>query len=166
MRALYLMRHAKSSWKDPRLVDHERPLNKRGKKDAPEMGRRLRARGAVLDVIVTSDARRAVDTAIAMADGLGLLRKAIRTNAKLYHAAPDQVLEVVRQLDDNWPQVLLVGHNPGLTELVNRLYPDPIANVPTAGIVVLGFDTQSWRQIDRDRLAVSSFDFPKNTSPC
>jgi phosphohistidine phosphatase len=162
MKTLLMVRHAKSSWKDPDLADHRRPLNKRGKKAAPEMGRRLRARGVLPDVIVSSDARRAVDTAVSMADMLGLPPQAIRQNPDLYLGTPDRILAVVYQLDDQWNQVMLVGHNPGLTEMANRFTPAPIANIPTAGVVALRFNTRSWRNIDRDNLEFSWFDFPKN----
>jgi phosphohistidine phosphatase len=159
-----MVRHAKSSWKDPDLADHQRPLNKRGKKAAPEMGRRLRKRGGLPDMIVSSDARRAVDTAVSMAEMLGLSPQAIRQTPELYHGTPDRILAVVHQLDDQWERVMLVGHNPGFTEMVNRFTPAPIANIPTAGVVELRFNTRSWRNICRDNLESSWFDFPKNKS--
>jgi phosphohistidine phosphatase len=162
MKILLIVRHAKSSWKDPRLVDHQRPLNKRGKKAAQEMGRRLKNRGVLPDVIVSSDARRALDTASSMAEILGVPPKAVRQTPELYHAAPDRILDVVHQFEDDWKRVILVGHNPGLTETANRYTPDPVANIPTAGVVELRFNTRSWRNIDRDNLAFNSFDFPKN----
>jgi phosphohistidine phosphatase len=162
MKILLMVRHAKSSWKDPSLVDHQRPLNKRGQKTAPEMGRRLQKRGVRPDVIVSSDAIRAVDTAVAMAKIMGARPKAIRQIPELYHGSPDRILTVVQQFDDRWERVMLVGHNPGLTDMVNRLTPDPIANIPTAGVVELRFNTRSWRSIDRDNLEFSWFDFPKN----
>ena len=164
MKILLIVRHAKSSWKDPHLVDHQRPLNKRGKKAAPEMGRRLKKRGVRPDMIVSSDARRAMDTAVSMAEIIGVSPKAIRQTPELYHGAPDRILAVVHQFNDQWKRVMLVGHNPGLTEMANRFIPRPIANIPTAGVVELRFNTRSWRNIDRDNLAFSSFDFPKNKS--
>ena len=165
MKTLYLMRHAKSSWKDHHLADHQRPLNQRGKKAAPEMGRRLKKKGVQLDAIVSSDAIRAMDTAAAVAEILELPPKAIRHTGDLYHATPDQILDVVYRLKNQWNQVMVVGHNPGLTELVQRLYPEPIASVPTAGIVELRFDVSSWQRIDSAKLAFSTFDCPKNHSP-
>jgi phosphohistidine phosphatase len=162
MKTLYLMRHAKSSWKDPDLADHERPLNKRGKKDAPEMGRRLKKQGVQLDIIVSSDAKRAMDTAAAVATILGLPSKLIRPTTVLYHGSPDRILDVVYALKNKWKQAMVVGHNPGFTELANRFYPHAITNVPTAGIVALGFDVSSWRHIERGNLDFSYFDYPKN----
>ena len=162
MKTLLILRHAKSSWKDTHLIDHQRPLNKRGKKAAPEMARRLLKRGVRPDVIVSSDARRAMETAVSMAEILGVSPKAIRQNPDLYHGAPDRILDVVHRFNDQWKQVMVVGHNPGLTELSNRFTRNPIANIPTAGVVELRFNTRSWRNIDRDNLAFSWFDFPKN----
>lgn len=162
MKTLLIVRHAKSSWKDSNLVDHQRPLNKRGKKAAPEMGRRLKKRGVSPDMIVSSDARRAVDTAASMAEILGLSPKATQQTPELYHGEPDRILAVIHQFDNQWKSVMLVGHNPGLTETVNRFIPVPIANIPTAGVVELRFNTRSWRNIDRDNLEFSWFDFPKN----
>jgi phosphohistidine phosphatase len=163
MKTLLIVRHAKSSWKDAALSDHQRPLNKRGRKAAPEMGRRLKARGVRLDVIVSSDARRAMDTATALADRLGVAASRIRSVSELYHASAAQILEMVGQFDDRWASVMLVGHNPVLTELANRFYPEHIPNLPTAGVVELRFDTSSWRRIQRANLHGSSFDFPKNS---
>lgn len=162
MKVLYLMRHAKSSWKDPDLVDHQRPLNKRGQAAALEMGRRLKAKGVRLDIIVSSDAKRAVATAMAVAKILRLSPNAIRENADLYHASAEMVLDVVHQFKDMWKTAMIVGHNPSFTELADRYHPDRIANVPTAGIVELRLKVLSWRRIHQNDLAFSSFDFPKN----
>lgn len=162
MKTLFIMRHAKSSWKDPRLDDHRRPLNKRGKKTAPTMGQRLKEKGVQLDVIVSSDARRAVDTAASVAGVLGLSSEDIREMPELYHASPDRILDIVKAFPDHWKQVMLVGHNPGLTELANRYLSPPIASIPTAGIVELRFESLLWREIEPACLGLSWLDFPKN----
>lgn len=162
MKTLYLMRHAKSSWKDPGLLDHQRPLNKRGKKAAPEMGRRLKAQGVLLDVIVSSDAKRAIDTAAAVANALHLPPKMIYQTAELYHASAEEVLGVVYRFKEKWKRAMIVGHNPGFTDVANRFHANPRFNIPTAGIIELRFNTTSWRHIHRDRLDFSAFDFPKN----
>ena len=162
MKTLYIVRHAKSSWKDPGLEDHQRPLNKRGRRDVPVMGSRLKARAVRPDLIVTSDARRALDTAIPIAEMLGLERSVIRRDAGLYHASDAWILERVKALDDGWQQVMIVGHNPGLNEFVNRFLASPIPNLPTVGIVELGFKIDAWQAIDQKRLVHSIFDFPKN----
>ncbi len=161
MKTLYLMRHAKSSWKDPSLADHQRPLNPRGEKAAPRMGKRLKKKGVELDVIFSSDAKRAMQTAAAMADVLGLPPNDIRPDPKLYNAEPDAIFKAVNQFDDQWENVMVVAHNPRITDLANRFYSEPIANIPTAGMVELRFDAPSWRKIDRNNLWFATVDFPK-----
>jgi phosphohistidine phosphatase len=162
VKTLYLMRHAKSSWKDPELKDHERPLNKRGKRNVPTMAKRLGARSVHLDRIVTSDARRALDTAKPIGEWLDLDSAAVQTDPLLYHASPEEILKVVRGLDNGLQQVMLVGHNPGLHDVANLFFSPPLPKLPTAGIVTLVFDIDSWPEIDPKRLFYSDFDFPKN----
>ncbi len=162
MKTLYLLRHAKSSWKDPGLSDHERPLNKRGKRDVPEMGKRLKSRGVLPDLILSSDARRALDTALPIAEMMGAPADAIRRKAGLYHASDSSILELIKGLNDRWGQVMVAGHNPGLTDLANNFLPDFLPNLPTAGVVELCFDVDTWRDIDALRLVRHEVDFPKN----
>jgi phosphohistidine phosphatase len=161
MKILYLMRHAKSSWKDTELEDHRRPLNNRGKRNVPLMGKRLKARSVLLDRIVTSDARRALDTAIPIGNLFGLDSSGILQAPLLYLASHGQILEIVKGLKANWQQVMIVGHNPGLQDAANLFYTPPISKLPTAGIVTLGFEIDKWREIDQRRLIFSDFDFPK-----
>ncbi len=162
MKTLIIMRHAKSSWKDPTLSDHQRPLNKRGKRNVPVMGQRMKTKGVRPDLIVCSDARRALDTAIPIAEILGLDPSVIRHEAGLYHATDSEILNLVKGLDDRWRQVMVVGHNPGLNDLANRFLTSPLSNLPTAGIVELGFETDTWLAIDSSRLVHGNVDFPKN----
>ncbi len=100
MRRLFLVRHAKSSWGEPSLPDRERPLNDRGKRDAPRMGRRLAALGVNPDVILASPARRALKTARILAEELGYRLEDIRVDARLYASEPDVLLGIVRELGD------------------------------------------------------------------
>jgi phosphohistidine phosphatase len=162
MKTLYIVRHAKSSWTDPYLIDHQRPLNRRGQKAAPEMARRLKKRGVRPDAIVSSDALRALETATAMAGILGLPGKAVHKNPAVYNATCDEIVEIVRRFKDDWKTVMVVGHNPTLTELANQFYPHLIENIPTAGIVELRFNVPSWKHIHRDHVDSGAFDFPKN----
>ncbi|WP_419661132.1 SixA: phosphohistidine phosphatase [Desulfosarcina variabilis str. Montpellier] len=162
MKTLYILRHAKSSWKDPSLSDHQRPLNKRGKRNVPDMGARLKARRIKPDLIISSDARRALDTAVPIARMIGVDPTTIRHQPALYHATQAQILKLVKGLDDRFRQVMVVGHNPGLTDLANRFLSQTISNLPTAGIVELQFDVDAWQAIDSIHLVHSSEDFPKN----
>mgnify|MGYP000203421023 CR=1 FL=1 len=164
MKTLYILRHAKSSWKDPSLSDHQRPLNKRGNRNVPDMGARLKARRIKPDLIISSDARRALDTAVPIARIIGLDPTTIKQKPALYHATQAQILNLVKGLDDRFRQVMVVGHNPGLTDLANRFLPQSIPNLPTAGIVELQFDVDAWQAIDPNHLVHSSVGFPKNKS--
>jgi len=134
VKQLILFRHAKSSWDDD-VGDVDRELAGRGERDAPRMGKRLKARHAHPELIVSSHAARAQRTAELVAKALGIKRKEIRIERALYMASPDDILGVVAAQDDSLSCVLLVGHNPGLTELVNRLLPDlALDNLPTRSI--------------------------------
>jgi phosphohistidine phosphatase len=164
MKTLFIIRHAKSSWKKPKLSDHQRPLNKRGKRNVVDMGGRLKDRAIRPDLIISSDARRAMDTAMAIIAKLGISPVILREEPALYLASAMQILDIAQNLDDRWQQVMIFGHNPGLTEFVNFFYPQPIANLPTAGVVELRFNVKTWRDIDRQNVMFSDFDFPKKTS--
>ena len=145
-------------------LDHQRPLSKRGKRDVPFMGALLKARAVHPDLIVASDARRALDTAIPIAETLGIDPSAILLESTLYHATDACILDLVKSLDAGWQQVMIVGHNPGLHEFVNRFIASPIPHLPTTGIVELQFKIDTWQAIDPHRLVFSRFDSPKNAS--
>ena len=147
MKELILVRHAKSSWQDPALRDHERPLNKRGKRDAPEMGDRLARRGYDPDLIISSSADRALETARAFAVKLGYPSEHIQTEERIYHASVDELLEAIRGVEASVETLVLFGHNPGFTQLANLLGPRDIFNMPTCGVLHLRFNTKSWSTI-------------------
>ena len=146
MKTLLLVRHAKSSWGDQTLPDHERPLNHRGRRDAPRAGARLRERGVVPDAIVTSTAVRARSTAVILAEALGLGSGRIVEDDRLYGATPDGLLDLIRALDDESASVMLVGHNPEIGELASRLS-DEIADMPTCAVAEIRFDIAGWAEV-------------------
>jgi phosphohistidine phosphatase len=164
MRTLTLIRHAKSSWKYPDLADYDRPLNKRGRRDAAMMAARLAKRGFAPRRIVTSPALRALRTAEAMAAAIDLPSRRIEIAPPVYGAAVADLLQLIRELapDERW--VALVGHNPEFTALARRLSGQSIDKVPTCGVVESRFDIDGWQQIGADGVAASRFDvdFPKN----
>ncbi|NTU60531.1 MAG: hypothetical protein HGA98_05690, partial [Deltaproteobacteria bacterium] len=121
MKRLTLVRHAKSSRKDPSLPDFYRPLSGRGWDEAPEMGRRLAAAGVKPDAFVSSPANRAWSTSQEIASALGFPAEALRVEASIYDAEAGALLRLVRALEPAWEHVLLVGHNPGLTDLAQLL---------------------------------------------
>lgn len=161
MKILFLVRHAKSSWKYPALSDMDRPLNKRGWRDAPEMGRRLAIRGNAPELLMTSPAVRAIRTAEAIARAIEYPLSRMVLDDKLYHGNPNQMLDVIKSLDETLTRVMLVGHNPALTDTVNYLATSRIDNVPTSGVVELKFDVSSWNDLQRDSLKSFYFDYPK-----
>jgi phosphohistidine phosphatase len=120
MKTLLLLRHAKSSWDNPELDDHDRPLNKRGKRDAPRMGQLLVQQNLVPDCIVTSTAKRARKTAKLVADACSYGGQPIETS-ELYHAAPESFVAVLQMLPSQVARPLLIGHNPGIEEFLCRL---------------------------------------------
>jgi phosphohistidine phosphatase len=166
MKTLYLIRHAKSSWDNPDLSDFDRPLNKRGEKDAPTMAKRLKEKQLTPDFMITSPAVRALDTCIAFAKILGYDKAKIKTDKRLYHASEDQILTVIRELKeherDEEEVVFLFGHNPGLTEFANSLLNEYIDNIPTCGIVKATLQIERWKDADFGCGELGFFDFPKN----
>ncbi len=161
MKRLYLLRHAKSSWKDPELADYDRPLNKRGKRDAPFMGQRLKKQGVRPDIILSSPAKRARRTAKLIAQEIDYPPKQIQWLESLYAAGSESMLQIISEIDDGFSQVLLVGHNPGLTDLAERLTGTLVDNIPTAGVMAIDFEIESWANMMEGSGTVVFFDYPK-----
>ncbi len=147
MKTLLLMRHAKSSWKDPLSDDHLRPLNRRGTRDAPRMGRLLKAEKLVPDVIVGSSARRARDTAEMVADKAGFKGKIDFTD-RLYDSDVKDHCAVIAGFPSAAGIALLVGHNPCLEELLEYLTGSD-AHLPTAAIARIEFSIKGWAELKR-----------------
>lgn len=165
MKTLYIVRHAKSSWDDPDLSDFDRPLNNRGKKDAPHMGKRLKEKRVTADTMLSSPAERALTTCKEIANVLGFPQEKIRTDKRLYHASEDQILNVLRELKDSPKDdeevVMIFGHNPGLTEFTNALLDETIMNIPTSGVVHASLRIEHWKDIHFGCGKMLHFDFPK-----
>jgi phosphohistidine phosphatase len=161
MKTLTLVRHAKSSWEFPELPDADRPLNKRGKNDAPAMGQRLAGKALSPDLIVTSPAKRALKTAKMVAGEIGYPKKKLVINERVYLADVVELMSVLHEIDNNYKDVFLVGHNPGLTDLVNDLMDESILNVPTCGVVRATFNIETWKALGKGRGELEFFDYPK-----
>ena len=160
MKTLFLVRHAKSSWDDALLPDPERPLSKRGKRDAPEAGDRLAKRDASPALILSSPARRALTTAKIIARKLGYSPEDIEVDNRLYLGTLDDLLSVIHNLDDKLERVMLFGHNPGLAELAYG-FSRTITRMPTCAVAEFTFDAQSWSNIGKTNLASVVHDYPK-----
>lgn len=161
MKQLLICRHAKSSWKDVDLADIDRPLNKRGKMNAPEMGKRLQQRSLQPDIIVSSPARRAFATAARIAVELDIPKKKIQIEDTVYDSYPAKLVEVVQGFDDVYDRVMIVGHNPEITVLANLLGSLHIDNIPTGGIVALDFEVSSWKDVAEEKGKLVVFDYPR-----
>ena len=165
MKTLYVIRHAKSSWDDPFQKDFDRPLNKRGKTDAPRMGKRLKEKELAPDLLLSSPAERALSTCLIIAEKIGYDPRNVHTDKRLYHASEDQLLSVVHGLNDANDEVMIFAHNPGLTDFVNKLSDEPVTNnIPTCGVVALKFPGGSWKTIAWKKGEMVFFDYPKNKS--
>jgi phosphohistidine phosphatase len=145
MKELLLLRHAKSSWKAQELDDHDRPLSKRGKQDADRMGRLLRGAGVVPDRVISSTALRARTTAAAVAEA-GAFPRGPELSPKLYLSEVEGHLELLRELDDACPSVLLVGHNPALEELLRTLTGAEAA-LPTGALACVQLPVDRWSEL-------------------
>lgn len=162
MKKLYLIRHAKSSWDDPSLPDFDRPLNDRGARDAPRMGKRLRKQGIAPDLMVSSTAVRASKTALAIADVIRYPPTRIRMQDELYHASPSEILHEVQKTADDVQTLFLFGHNPGLTDFASRIGKTSIDNIVTCGVYALQLDVKRWKEVKLDGKAKLLFyDYPK-----
>jgi phosphohistidine phosphatase len=151
MKTLLLMRHAKSSWKESKLADHERPLNKRGRHDAPMMGELLIERELVPQKILCSSALRARQTAELLAENAGYSEE-ITYSDRLYLAEADEYFSALRELPDDIDRVMLIGHNPGLETLL-QLLSGQIQSLPTAVIAHLSLPVDSWADISSETAA-------------
>jgi phosphohistidine phosphatase len=146
MKTLYLVRHAKAITGNPALPDSDRPLNERGLHEAATMGQRLAQRGVKPGMVLSSPAARALATAQQLAEAMGIDRADIVADERLYNAAPDALLAVIQGLGQGPERVMLVAHNPGLTELANYFARD-ITDMPTCAVVELRFAVSSWADI-------------------
>ena len=146
MKILLILRHAKSSWKNTGISDHDRPLNKRGKKAAPRMGQVLFEEDCVPDVILSSTALRARDTADLVADASGFDGEVVYLN-DFYHAWPSDFLDALRNLSDDINTAMIVGHNPGM-ELLLEMLTGESERFPTAALALVKLPIDYWSQLN------------------
>ena len=159
---LYLVRHAKSSWKDATLADRDRPLNGRGKRNSPDMGKRMREQGHQPGLVIASPAKRALATAGNIARELGIDESGIVADENLYFSGASAMREVLARVDDRYRKVMMVGHNPDVTLLLNSLADSGVIDMPTCGIAIIGFDMASWAGLHSTRGVLLAYDTPKS----
>jgi phosphohistidine phosphatase len=166
MKRVYLLRHAKSSWKEPGLPDRDRPLSGRGRRAAKTIGRHLREQRIAPELVLCSPARRARETLERIEPAFGA--RAVRVEPRLYGATPDMLLELLRGVPEPVASVMLIGHNPGLERLAVRLArPSPQlraleAKYPTAALATLTFDVSSWSSLDAGTAELVGFVRPRD----
>ena len=145
MKTLLVLRHAKSDWGSSQLSDHERPLNGRGSYDAPRMGAWLKQQGMIPDLIISSTAVRALTTAELVAQGCDFEGE-LRPEQDFYLAGPPTYIDVLNQLPDSYERVMVVGHNPGMEELLSLLTGKD-RTMTTANVAVVDLSIESWGEL-------------------
>ena len=166
MKTLILLRHAKSSWDDPAQRDIDRPLNERGRNDAPMMADRMAARGTSPQRVLCSPAMRTVSTAEIFVSRLDMPRELIQLERQIYLSGPGHLLHLVRQQESTFDCVMLVGHNPALTDFLNELCTDArLDNMPTCCVAELTFAANDWATIDFGQASLNVLDYPKLDKP-
>lgn len=164
MKTLYLVRHAKSSWSDPDIRDHDRPLNKRGNKDAPFIGKLLCEKGINPQKLITSSAVRALETAKHIAKEIHFDRNSVIIDERLYHPSTLDFLRVINEFDNSVSEVMFFSHNPGITDFANFISTFDVMNIPTCGIVCIQFDIKDWKELSNHKGKIAFFEFPKKYS--
>ncbi len=162
MKTLILVRHAKSDWSHDGLEDWERPLNDRGKKDAPEMAKRTKERISKIDLMVASHAKRAKKTARAFAEEYGYDKEDIRIESKLYEDVTTAYDEVILTLPDDADVVAFFAHSPTIGDFANSLTNVRIDSIPTCGVFAVQADVKSWKAFKEAEKAFLFYDYPKN----
>ena len=161
MKTLLIVRHAKSSWDDAAMKDFDRPLNDRGRRDAPAMAERLIRDGVSIDRFISSPAKRARQTAEIFTEAYGIKHKEIQFIPELYHATPDVFRTVVTALDDKDESVAIFSHNPGITAFANILSTVRVDNMPTCAIFAVKAETSHWGDFLSASPTFWFFDYPK-----
>ncbi len=164
MKILTLLRHAKSSWKNASLLDRERPLNRRGQRDAPVMAERINEAGIRPSLILSSPAVRAWTTAKAIAHEIGYPQEFLQQEDRLYHASVRSLLKVIAEQDTGFSSLMVVCHNPGLTDFANYLMPELTDNIPTCGFVSFEVDREDWNLDSDAKIKLMVYDYPKRVA--
>jgi phosphohistidine phosphatase len=161
MKTLLIIRHAKSSWDNSIVNDIDRPLNDRGKRDAPAMAQRLIGTNVKIDLFVSSPAKRARNTAEFFIREYDRPEKDIHFIKELYHASVQTFKDTVSALDDRYGSAALFSHNPGITEFVNTLTFVRVDNMPTCGVFAVTSDAEHWKEFFQAGATFWFFDYPK-----
>ena len=159
MKKLIIVRHSKSSWKDFSLSDFNRPLNKRGKTDGPIMSKYLSKQIKKIDIMHCSSSVRTVETSKFFKSEISFGK--IFYDDNLYHSSSNLILELIKNYSEKYSSLLILAHNPGLTNLLNNLTKANLDNLPTAGLAFIEFNCKHWKDICRDNSIIRDIKFPK-----
>ena len=162
MKTLLLIRHAKSSWDNITLSDFDRPLNDRGKKEAPQMAERIKDKKMKIDLFVSSPAKRAKKTAKIFMKIYDESKKNLLLIPALYEASLLNFYDTLEIIDDKYDSIALFSHNPGITEFANSLTDYKIDNIPTCGVFAVSIQIKKWSEFRNAGKQLLFFDFPKN----
>lgn len=161
-KTLILVRHAKSDWGNPSLSDFDRPLNERGKRDAPTMAQRLLDKKISIDAFISSPAKRAAKTAKYFAEAYGVKKDAIDFKEKLYLAQPASFYSVIESANNKHDCIALFSHNFGITDFANMLTDTRIDNMPTSSVFAVKADCKKWDDFKTAKKEFFFFDYPKS----
>lgn len=160
MKTLFIVRHAKSSWKDQGVSDFERPLNKRGERDAPFMAKLIAQKNEKPELIITSPAVRALTTAKYFAESLSIEKQNFLTDQDVYDAGIGNMMKIINNIPNHYNSSMIFGHNPTLTALVNYLGDKYIDNLPTCAVVKITFDVDNWSDVNDASGRIGFFEYP------
>jgi len=161
LKTLTLVRHAKSSWKNPSWSDIERPLNKRGLRDAPLIGKKISSHIHFPITLFSSDAVRAFVTSKKIARELNIDETQIECFNELYHASSGEILNFVKKIDNALDNIMLFLHNPGITDFANYFSSEYYENIPTCGVISFSFEVDLWKDIDKKNCTQNFYLYPK-----
>ena len=161
MKKILLVRHAKSSWTDFSIRDHDRPLNDRGHQDAPVMAKKIKELEFKPESIYTSTAKRAKDTAKYFATTLQVENNHFHLLPRLYHPTPETILDVINKAADEYKSIAIFCHNPGVTHFASHILNKYIDNVSTCGIIVISSDVNQWSEVNSNNLHFINYFYPK-----
>lgn len=160
MKTLYILRHAKSSWDEDGIDDTDRPLKKKGINDAYHKGKNMHSRGVSLDLMITSPAFRALNTSIIVAKQLGYPLNEISINPDIYNLSLKKATHLLSKVNNDVSSLMIVGHNPELSELLNHLTKEETGEIPTSGLVCITFKASDWKKMGRGTLKYCDFSKP------
>ncbi len=161
MKTLIIIRHAKSSWAQTGLADFDRPLNERGKEDAPKMAKVLAEKNLEIDALISSPAKRAYKTASIFRKQLNMKKTELIEAPALYEASVKTFYRVAENLKDEWKSVAIFSHNPGVTDFINTFDCHPIYNMPTCGVYAIQIEIDSWKDFETGEKLFLFFEYPK-----